>query len=100
MVSSNHEKVIFSELIQDRAESIVELVHSLCIAFDIVSVAVLHVEVDEISKAEARKITVHHLDGLVDAVCVALCGIGFSKASSCEQVIDLADGDYVVAFTL
>ena len=62
--------------------------------------AVLHVEVDKIYKAQTVKVTVHHLYSLVDAVCVALGGIGFRKTPACKEVKDFADGYYVIAFAL
>ena len=74
--------------------------HCGIVAFDIIPVAVLHVEVDQVDKAQAVKVTVHDLYRLLDAVCVALCGIGFGKAPSCKEVIDLTYGYYVIAFAL
>ena len=71
MICSDDEKVAVTQFRQDRAESVVKLVHGSGVTRDVVPVSVFHVEVDEICKTKTVKIPVHHLNYLRDAFGVA-----------------------------
>ena len=100
VVSRYDQKIVLIKKIQYLAETVVELVHGGRIAFDIVPVAVLHVEVDEINVADTMEIPVHELYELGDALGISRCGIGLGDAARSKEIIDLSYGDDIEAFAL
>ena len=100
VIGSDDEKIVPAKLIQYGAEGIIEFMHRCGISGDIVTVSVLHVEVDEVGKAQSREVPVHHLYSLCDTFGVAGSRVGFRYPAACEQVEDLAYRDDVKALLL
>ena len=74
--------------------------HGGSVTFDIVAVTVLHIEINEVNKTQSVEVTIHEFDSLIDAVSVALGGVGFRKSLASEKIVDLAYGNHVKAFCL
>ena len=91
VVGRDHQHVAGGERAGDLRQAHVEIRERRRVAVHIVAVAVQHVEVDEVHKAQAREVLRHRAQQRVDAVGVVLRAHGLCDAAPVENVGDLAD---------
>ena len=93
MVSSDHKKVVLPKERQKLSQLLVELLKLLCVALHVSSVAPQSVEIHQVYEAEACKISLCNLNGLLHAVDRGLGFMAFCDPLSVKDIPDLSYGD-------
>ena len=97
VVGRDHEQIVLLHFPEDFGKALIKIGEGSGVAVNVVAVAVKHVIVNQVDKAEALKLFVHIGKGFLDDVFVSL-GVGiFGKAFSCKNVVYFADADDIFA---
>ena len=96
VVGRDHQDVALPHPGDEVGKELVELGGGGGVARHIAAVAVEHIEINEIHKAQALEIALEVVHGLGEAVGVALRVDIVRQAAACEDIVDLADGKDVL----
>ena len=96
MVCCDHQDILRSELCHDFRKTLVKVGESSGVSRNIVAVSVLHIKIDQIDKTESVEILIHISQSLVNTVLVVLGTCHLCDSFSCENIVDLADGENVL----
>ena len=100
MIGGEDERVIRPEQRQKAREPPVERRGCSGITLHIVAVAIEHIKINKIDKAQAMKILIHKRLRLLHPVCVALGWNCPGNAAPGKNIVDFSHGDGIKALLL
>ncbi len=95
VVGGDHQDVAGAKALQNFGEGPVEFGQRLRVAVHVVAVAVQHVEIDEVHKAQPVEPAPGQLDGPPDSLRVVPGPDGLRDALAGEDVVDFPDRNHV-----
>ena len=100
MISSDHQDIILSHLLQNSRQLLIEIGQRLGITIHIISVTIDHIRIYQIRKEQAFEIIIHPLDGLLDTIRITGRTLEIGNTSASEDINDLTDAQGIIIFIL